>query len=235
MQDRERHQQDRRRPEHPVDLDLQRRGRMAELLRLAGELLRVGVLADRVDLVVAGARDAEGAGEQPVAARPCGSRRPRRSAATRRSSARARRRPRRRRRADRRARPGRRRRGRPRREAARAARRRGTTGGARRDEQGEVVERLLGLDLLADPDRRVDDRDQSEQRVGVQALAEHEDEEDEDDPVEERQDVRPDDRGDRAARGAPRRDRARASLRAASPELSPRGWVVVVAASIHTE
>ena len=28
---------------------------------------------------------------------------------------------------------------------------------------------------------------------------------------------------------------SRASLRAASSELSPRGWVVVVAASIHTE
>ena len=118
--DRERHQHDRRRPEDPVDLLLERRGRVAELARLAGDLLGVGVLADRVDLVVARARDRERAREQPVAARACGSRRTRRSAATRRSSARATRSPRRRRRAGRRARPGSRRRARPRRRAARS-------------------------------------------------------------------------------------------------------------------
>ena len=72
--------------------------------------------------------------------------------------------------------------------------------GPRGDEQREVVERLLRLDLLADPDRRVDDRDHPEERVRPEPLAEDEDEEDEDDPVEERQDVREHDRAHRAAR-----------------------------------
>ena len=119
--DRERDHRDRRRLEHRVDLDLERRQLAAELARLAGELLGVALLTHRVDLVVAGAVEAEGARQHAVAARACGSRPTRRSAATRRASARARRRARRRRRAGRRARRGRRRPGRSPRRAARPA------------------------------------------------------------------------------------------------------------------
>ena len=69
----------------------------------------------------------------------------------------------------------------------------------RRDQQRELVERLLRLQLLADPDRRVDDRDQAEERVGPQPEREDEDEEAADDRVEQRQDVGGDDARHRAA------------------------------------
>ena len=65
--ERDRDQRDRGRPEDRVDLDLKRRRRMAELACLAGDLLRVALLTDRVELVVAGAREHERAREQPVA------------------------------------------------------------------------------------------------------------------------------------------------------------------------
>ena len=69
----------------------------------------------------------------------------------------------------------------------------------RGDQQREVVEGLLRLQLLADADVGVDDRDQPEERVGEQAQGDHQDEEGADDRVEQRQDVRPDDARDRAA------------------------------------
>ena len=47
----------------------------------------------------------------------------------------------------------------------------------RRDQERELVERLLGLQLLANPDRRVDHRDQAEQGVGEQPQRQHQDEE----------------------------------------------------------
>ena len=70
----------------------------------------------------------------------------------------------------------------------------------RGDEQRELVERLLRLQLLADPDRRVDHRDQPEQGVGEQPQREHDHEEDGEDRVEEREDVAGDDARHRAAR-----------------------------------
>ncbi len=172
---------------------------MAELLRLPGDLLGVGVAADRVDLVVAGPRRRERAGEHPVAAALLDPvRLPGQQRLVERQPARV---------------------------DDVAVGDELIAGfdpddvagddllgteldptsvadhfGAGSDEEREVVERFLRLHLLADPDRRVDDRDQPEQRVRPEPLAEDEDEEDEDDRVEERQDVRPDDRPDRAAR-----------------------------------
>ena len=64
---------------------------------------------------------------------------------------------------------------------------------ARRDQQRQPVERLLGLQLLADADRRVDDRDQAEDRIRPQSERQDEDEEAADDRVEQRQDVGDDD------------------------------------------
>ena len=78
----------------------------------------------------------------------------------------------------------------------------------RRDQQRELVERLLGLQLLADPDRRVDHRDEAEEGVGEQAERQHEDEEDAEDRVEEREDVAGDDARDRAAGGRLRHPQA---------------------------
>ena len=69
----------------------------------------------------------------------------------------------------------------------------------RRDQQRELVEGLLRLQLLADADRGVDDRDQAEDRVGPEAEREDEDEEAADDRVEQRQDVGGDDARHRAA------------------------------------
>ena len=157
--------------DHPVDLVLQRRGRVAEGARLAGELAGVALLAHRVD---------HGSGRSPRCRRsrrapgrraPCGPRRPRRSASTRRASSRGWRSPRRRRRAGRRARPRPRRRARP-------PRRAGSTTCAvadhlrlRRDQHRQLVEGALRLQLLADADVGVDDRDQAEDRVGEEARA----------------------------------------------------------------
>ena len=64
--------------QHEVHLVLQRGGRVPERARLAGHLLRVAVLANRVDLVVAGPGDAEGARQRAVADSASGRRRPRR-------------------------------------------------------------------------------------------------------------------------------------------------------------
>ena len=125
QQDRQRDHEDRRRPQHAVDLELKRRGWMAEGAGLAGDLLGVALLADGVDLVVGGAHEAEGAGQQPIAARACGPRRTRRSGWTRPWSGRARTPRRRRRPAGRPARPARRRPARPRRRGAPPAGRRG--------------------------------------------------------------------------------------------------------------
>ena len=72
---------------------------------------------------------------------------------------------------------------------------------ARSDQQGQAVEGLLRPQLLADADRRVDDRDQPEERVGPQAERQDEDEEAADDRVEQGQDVGGDDARDRAAVG----------------------------------
>ena len=217
---RDRHQRDRRRPEQLVDLELQRRGRVAELARLAGDLLGVAVLAHGIDFVAARARDPERAREHPVSG-PLAD--PVRLAGEQRLVD-----------------------AQPARlhhravgdelvarldsddvarhdlvaaeldQAAVADHLR-----ARRDQERELVERLLGLQLLADADARVDDRDQAEERVRPQPEREDEDEEDADDRVEERQRVGDDDARHRAARRGlgraepretPRRLRARESL-----------------------
>ena len=65
--DGERDHQPGARLQHQVHLVLERGGRVAEGARLAGHLLGVAVLAHGVDLVVAGARDAERTGERPLA------------------------------------------------------------------------------------------------------------------------------------------------------------------------
>ena len=70
----------------------------------------------------------------------------------------------------------------------------------RGDQQREAVERLLRLQLLADPDVAVDHRDEAEEGVGEEAEREHDDEEDADDQVEEREDVAGDDARHRPAR-----------------------------------
>ena len=191
----DRDERQRGRLQHGVDLDLQRRGGVAELPRLAGDLGRVAVLADRVDFIVARARDPERAREHSVAG-PFAD--PVRLAGEQRLVHR---------------------------EAARVDHRavgdqliagldpddvagddlvRGQLDdaavadrlGARRDQQRELVERLLGLQLLADPDRRVDDRDQAEEGVGEEPERQHQDEEHRDDPVEQGEDVRSDDARD---------------------------------------
>ncbi len=64
--------------DHPVDLLLQRRGRVAEGARLAGEPARVALLAHRVDLVVAGAARCRRSPRAPARRAPCARRRPRR-------------------------------------------------------------------------------------------------------------------------------------------------------------
>ena len=94
----------------------------------------------------------------------------------------------------------------------------------RRDQQGELIEGLLRLQLLADPDRRVDDRDHAEERVGKEAEREHEDEEAAEDGVEEREDVGADDARHRAAVG--RLGRAEASQPAfgLGARQSPDPW-----------
>ena len=70
--------------------------------------------------------------------------------------------------------------------------------GLGRHEQRQLVERLLRLQLLPDPDRRVHHRDQAEQGVGEQPQREHDHEEDAEDRVEEREDVARDDARHRA-------------------------------------
>ena len=85
----ERDEDDRRRPDHPVDLLLEGRGRVAERPRLAGDLLGVALLAHGVDLVVAGAAEARTSRRARGRAPACGSRRTRRSASTRPWSGRA--------------------------------------------------------------------------------------------------------------------------------------------------
>ena len=76
--DRERDHQPGARLQHEVHLVLEGRGRVPEGARLAGDLLRVAVLANRVDLVIARAGDAERARERPLARLASGRRPPRR-------------------------------------------------------------------------------------------------------------------------------------------------------------
>src|SRR5829696_10501291 len=197
---RDRREREARRLEHRVHLDLKRRRRMAELPRLARDLLRVAVLAHRVELVVAGARDRERAGEHPVGRALAD---PVRLAGQERLVDR---------------------------ESARVDKRAvgdelvagldaddvagddlvrrqlddaavADDPGARRDQEREPVQGLLGLQLLANPDRGVDDGDQPEKSIRPEAEREDQDEEDADDRVEQRQDVGGDDARDRAARG----------------------------------
>ena len=121
-QDRQRDEDDRRRPEDPVDLELQRRrvggGTPSPGPRSSPRRSRRGRRRPRSGRSRRRRRRPRASGRRA----PCGSRRPPRSAATRRRSGRASRSRRRRRRADRRARPGSRRRGRSRRPAARSRR-----------------------------------------------------------------------------------------------------------------
>jgi hypothetical protein len=73
-------------------------------------------------------------------------------------------------------------------------------GRRRRDQRGEAVERLLGPNLLPNPDCGVREQDREEQRVLPGAERERDHPEDEQDQVEEREDVRADDARVRAAR-----------------------------------
>jgi hypothetical protein len=66
------------------------------------------------------------------------------------------------------------------------------------DEDGDFVQRLLRLLLLVDTDAGVDDGDQAEDRVGVEPEPDVEDEEAGDDRVEEGEDVGGDDARQRA-------------------------------------
>jgi hypothetical protein len=72
------------------------------------------------------------------------------------------------------------------------------------DQHRQLVERLLRVQLLADADVGVDDRDQAEDGVGEQPQREDEDEEAADDRVEEGEDVAGDDARDRARGGVGR-------------------------------
>ena len=88
------------------------------------------------------------------------------------------------------------------------------------DQQSESVEDLLRLQLLADPDPGVEDRDQSEDRVCPETEGEDQDEEHPDDRVEQGEDVPGDDTG--------RRSRGRELLRSELPQPS-RSLVVIEA------
>jgi len=90
-------------------------------------------------------------------------------------------------------------------------------------QDGELVEHLLRLHLLADADVAVDDCDQAEQRIREQPQREHDDEEDAEDQVEEGEDVAGDDARHRTARGLGRRSKpleAPRRLGAAEPSFS---------------
>ena len=182
--DRERDHQPGARLEHQVDLVLQRRGGVAEGTRLARDLLGVAVLTNRVHLVVAGPGDAERTRERPVAdpladtvgltgehglveGQPAALRHlaVRHQLVSRLDS-----------------------------DPVAGHDLVGTQldqlaipddPRLRGHQQGEAVERLLGLQLLPDADVAVDHRDEAEESVGKQAEREHDDEEDADDQVEE--------------------------------------------------
>ncbi len=215
QQDRQRDHDDRGHPQHAVDLELQRRRWMAEGTGLPGDLLGVALLADGIDLVVGGSHEAERAGEEPVAlvlADPVGlpgqdrlvhgqAPRGHDDAVGHELIARL-----------------------DEHDVARhhlvAAELRQPAvphgAGLRRDQDRQAVEGLLRPQLLANPDRRVDHRDQAEEGVGEQAEGQHEDEEGPEDRVEEREDVAGDDARHRAAG---RR------LGLAQPRETPRGLV----------
>ena len=203
----ERHHHDRGRAQHAVDLDLKWRGWMAERPGFARHLLRVAVAANGIHLVVARAREAEGAREQPIAIALAdslgltGEDRLVQHQATRGDD-----------------------------HAVgdelvagldpdqiagddllgaqldRLAVAHGHR--PRRDQECELVERLLGLQLLANPDRRVDHRDEPEQGIGEQSQRQHEDEEGAQDGIEEGEDVAGDDARDGAAAGRLRHPQA---------------------------
>ena len=227
--------QDRRQRDHhvgagdddAVDLDLEGGGGMAEGARLAGEAAGVALLADRVDDVVAGAGDAEGAGEDAVAEAlldPVGLAGQQRLVEGHAA-------------------------GRDRLavgdqlvagadgdhvagdDLGREQLDDGAVAddpGARRDQDRQLVEGRLRLQLLADADVGVDHRDQAEDRVRVEAQRQVEDEEDADDRVEEGEDVAGDDARDRARGGLRRRSQlAQPRRRLGAGQALLGGWVAV--------
>ena len=207
-----------------VHLLLQRRGRVAEGARLAGHLLGVGVLANRVDLVVARAGDRERAPESarwpgrlrtpsasPVST-DSSSVRPRASVTSPSATSWS---------------PG----------STRIHVARHDLVGAQLDEpavadhafalgatrSARLLEDLLRLQLLADADVAVDDRDEAEERVGEQAQREDDDEEAADDRVEEGEDVARDDRSRPSGSSDPRAVRACAAASPPPCSESPPG------------
>ena len=71
--------------------------------------------------------------------------------------------------------------------------------GGRGVEQGELVERALGRELLHDPDRHIGDDEEAEQRVRPRTEDHEQSEAAERDRVEQREQVGAEDRAERAA------------------------------------
>ncbi len=217
--DPERHHHREQHVEQPVDRALERRARMAELARRPREALGVALGTDRRDLERPGSLDDERPGANLLARSRARPRPTRRSGSTRRSEARS--------------------------SATqepvgddlvawreadeialddlgdvKPARLAVTDDGRlRRHERRQLVELLLGPELLPDPDARVGDDDPEEERVAPVPERQREDAEREQDRVERRERVRADDRRGRAARR-----RARSGRRAprGAPQPPPR-------------
>ncbi len=97
-------------------------------------------------------------------------------------------------------------------------------GGLGRDQRSQAVERALRAQLLRDPDRGVGHDDEEEERVPPVCEDERQQPERGEDRVERRQHVRPDDRGGRAAgRGRRRRSPLREPTRRLSLGQSAHG------------